>query len=85
VQGRQSFTLFVTEDAGADAPAEVATGQAYPTLLPEEAAALAGALNQAFAQALAPAAGQEAPGFQDLRIEVGEGFLMGAWFRIRRV
>lgn len=68
LQGPQTFTLFVTEEPGQEASEEVASGQEYPALAPEDAAALTAELNQAFAAALAPAAGQQ-PELFGLRIE----------------
>lgn len=53
-----------------DASADVASGLAYPALLPEEAAALAANLNAGFAEALLSAAGQTAPKLQGLRAQV---------------
>lgn len=70
VQGPQAFTLFVVEEPGAEGAEEVASGQEYPILAPEDAASLAAALNQSFAAALAPAAGQQSPELSGLRIEV---------------
>ncbi|BDA47704.1 Nuclear pore complex protein NUP107 [Coccomyxa sp. Obi] len=67
--GPQTFTVFVTEQPGAEAAEEVVSGQEYLTLAPEDAAALAAELNRAFAAALAPAAGQETPELFGLRIE----------------
>ena len=69
LQGPQTFTLFVTEEPGQEASAEAASGQEYPALAPEDAAALAAELNQVFAAALAPAAGQQSPELFGLRME----------------
>lgn len=68
-QGSQTFTVFVTEQPGAEAVEDVVLGQEYLTLAPEDAAALAAELNRAFAAALAPAAGQDTPELFGLRIE----------------
>jgi hypothetical protein len=68
LQGPQTLTLSVTEEPGQEASEEVASGQEYPALAPEDAAALTAELNQAFAAALAPAAGQQ-PELFGLRIE----------------
>ncbi len=60
----------MVEEEGADRVEGVAPGHEYPTLAPEDAAALAAALNQSFTAALAPAAGQQSPELSGLRIEV---------------
>ncbi len=70
LQGPQTFTLFVTAEPGQEASEEAASGEEYPVLAPEDAAALTAELNQAFAGALAPAAGQQSPELFELRIEV---------------
>lgn len=71
-QGSQTFTVFVTEQPGAEAAEEVVSGQEYLTLAPEDAAALAAELNCAFAAALVSAAGQETSELFGLRIEASD-------------
>ena len=73
MQGPQTFSLTVVEEAGPGAAQDVVSGRAYPVLAPDEAAAVVAALNRSFSAALRNVEGQDAeqPDWAGLRVEVG--------------